>query len=79
MSEISTLIEEISASIWMCPCTMEELCKRDFLKDRSEYGISTLVNIGKSKGFLYWKKDIIHCYKKTVIEVLNPKGYQLKT
>ena len=31
----------------------------------------------KSKGWIYVKGDCYYCYKSTVKEIINPKGYDL--
>lgn len=68
---------EIAASLWIKPATLEELCKRDFLNGKSEYGIFTLVNHGKSKGWIYEKNDVYYTFKKCVVDVLNNNGFEL--
>lgn len=65
---------DIAASLWLIPCTFEELCKR---LDKPEYGTHTIVNIILKKGWIYKKGSTLFCYKKTVKEVLNPAGYGL--
>lgn len=43
---------DILASIYYGECTYEELCKRDFLKTISEYGISICLQQLEVKGFI---------------------------
>ena len=37
MSEIKDIKMDIAASLFMCPCTEEELLERDFLKNKSKF------------------------------------------
>lgn len=43
---------DILASIYFGKCTYEELCKRDFLKTISKYGISICLQQLEVKGFI---------------------------
>ena len=61
------------ASLWMQPCTFEELCKR---MDKTEYLYWKLINGAISDGLIYEKGNMLYCYKKTA-KILNQKGYEL--
>lgn len=77
MSNDLTLIQqEIAASLWMLPCTFEELCKRDFLKGKSEYGVQVIMGLIENKGWIYQRGDKYYCYKSTA-KMLNREGYEL--
>jgi len=43
MSDIKELRNNIAASLFMIPCTEEELLERDFLKNRSLYGVQGMI------------------------------------
>jgi len=81
---MSNAIKEVAmclaASIWYQPGTFDELFKRkiDVLKNASEYGFNTVLMLAKSRGWIYEKGDVWYCYKKTVIEVLNPNGFEIE-
>ena len=61
------------ASLWMQPCTFEELCKR---MDKTGYLYFKLISGAMSDGLIYEKGNILYCYKKTA-KLLNQKGYEL--
>lgn len=77
MADIVDKVMDIAASLWIEPASLEVLAKKEFLEGISQYSVYTIVNIGKSKGWIYEKNDVYYTYKKCVIEVLNPKGYEL--
>jgi len=65
---------DIAASLWMKPCTFEELCKRFNV---AQFGFHSIVNSAIKDGWIYEKKDeTLRCYKKTA-KMLNTKGYEL--
>ena len=48
----------------MTPATFEELMERDFLHNRSEFGISMLLQQMENAGWIFMKKEVYHTYKK---------------
>lgn len=61
--EIKELREYIAVSLFLCPCTEEELGKRDFLKTISNYGIGMQLQKLDFLEATYYKGDIIHIKK----------------
>ncbi len=78
MATLNQMAMDLSASLWIKPATYDELFERKVLKSISEYNFRTIVNIAKNRRYIYEKGDNLYCYKKTVIEVLNPEGYELE-
>jgi hypothetical protein len=74
---INTILRDISASLWAKPATLRELNNRDFCKNYSEYGLYNLLCLAKHRGWIYEKQDKYYCYKKTIIDVLNPNEYEI--
>lgn len=68
---------EIAASLWIKPATLEELCQRDFLSGKAEYGVFRLLNMGREKGWIYQRNEVYYTYKTCVVDVLNPSGFEL--
>lgn len=78
MSEIKDIKMDIAASLFMCPCTEEELLERDFLKNKSKFIIQKLIQQITTDGWIFeTKSGLLCCYKKTVKNILNPNGYEL--
>lgn len=69
---------DLAASLWTNPGTFEDLKDRDFLKGISEYSLDRLISWCESDGLIYEKSGKYYCYRKTVLEVLNPAGYGLE-
>lgn len=71
---------DIAASIWIQPGTLEQLHSRkiESIKTADEYSLNSLLLSAKKRGWIYQKKETWHCYKKTVLDVLNPYGYDLE-
>jgi len=76
-TEPQLMAMDLSASLWLSPCSFEELYNRGVLEGVSQYSFNTILNIAKSKNWIYERGDILYCYKKTVKNVLNPEGYEL--
>lgn len=74
MESVTELMDMICASLLSKPCTEEELFNRDFLKNRSRYGISKLLQMLETSSKIYYKGDVLHVYK-AVKEKLIKKGY----
>lgn len=64
----------LCASLWLKPGSLKELSSR---LDKSEYGVYLLLKLVRDKKWIYQKGEIYYCYKKTVIDILNPNGYEL--
>lgn len=64
MSDIIQLQKDIVSSIYTIPCTLEELVKRDFLKNRSEIGIDRVLMVMENKNWIYFRSGKYHAYKK---------------
>ncbi len=69
---------DLAASLWIKPCSYDDLFERKVLKSVSEYSFRIIVNIAKDRRYIYEKGDKLYCYKKAVVEVLNPEGYELE-
>jgi hypothetical protein len=61
------------ASIWMSPCTFEELCER---LDKPQLGFWSIIKVALDDGLLYQHGEVLKC-KKTTAKMLNTKGYEL--
>ena len=64
LASLSGLKKDIAASLYMKPATMNELFKRDFLQNRSEYGVSILLDIMVKDGWLFERGETFHTYKE---------------
>lgn len=80
MGTFSDIAMTLTASIWYKPGTYEELYQRkvDVLKDASEYSFNTILMLAKSNGWIYEKGGVYYCYRKTVKNVLNCKGFEIE-
>lgn len=75
MSDLIELRNDIAASIFLLPCKEEELFQRDFLKNKSQYGIQLFIRRLEQLDALYYKGDVMHIKKKWAKE--NLKEYEL--
>ena len=64
MGDLTTLKKDIAASLYMKPATFEELMDRDFLHNRSEYGIDSLLMQMEKDGWIFMRGEKYHTYKK---------------
>ena len=64
LSQLKELKRDIAASLYMKPATFEELMERDFLHNRSEYGISIMLQQMENARWIYIRWDRYHTYKK---------------
>lgn len=71
MSELRELRNDIAASIFMQPCTLEILMKRDFLSNISEYGIQYSIKDLERVDAIYYREEIMHVKKKWAKENLQ--------
>ena len=67
---------DICASLWLMPGTIQDLSRRDFLHNKSDYGIDRCLQQLERKKLIYEKDSKLYCYKKTV-KKLNELGYEL--
>lgn len=74
MKSVLDIKMDIAASLWIQPCTFEELCKR---LNVAQFGFHSIVNSALNDGWIYEdKNEVLHCYKKTV-KMLNKNDYDL--
>jgi len=74
-NEIKELREQIAVSLFLCPCTEKELGQRDFLKNKSYYGIGMQLQKLDFLDATFYKGDVIHIKKQWAKK--NLKGYDL--
>lgn len=74
-NEIKELREQIAVSLFLCPCSEEELGKRDFLKRISYYGIGMQLQKLDCLDATFYKGDVIHIKKEWAKK--NLKCYDL--
>lgn len=79
MSEIKELRYDIATSLFLCPCEINELLDRDFLKNKSEYGVSILLNMLEQDGAMYYKGDVMHIKKSWAKKNLKDRGLDFRT
>ncbi len=60
MSDLIELRNDIAASLFLLPCKEEELFERDFLKNKSQYGIQLFIRRLEQLDALYYKGDVMH-------------------
>lgn len=75
MNEIKELRELIAVSLYLNPCTENELGKRDFLKNISYYGIGMQLQKLDFVGATFYRNDVIYIYKDWAKK--NLKAYDL--
>lgn len=73
--EIKQLREHIAVSLFIKPCTEEELNKREFLKTTSSYGVGMQLQYLDSLDATYYKGDVIYIKKSWAKK--NLKNYEL--
>jgi hypothetical protein len=76
MNEISQLKMDIAASLYIIPATIDELLTRDFLINKSRYGIELMLQQMEKDSWIFFKKEKYYTYKKFA---LSPRmsGYDL--
>ena len=74
MTQVQQLTLDIAASIFLCPCTENELMERDFLKNYWLGNIQRLI-MRLEKDAIYYKGETMFIYKKWAKK--NLKGYEL--
>ena len=63
-SQFTELKKDIAASLYLKSATFEELMERDFLHNRSEYGVEICLNQMEKAGWIYVRGEKFHTYKK---------------
>jgi len=79
MNKIKELKHDIATSLFLRPCTLKELLDRDFLKSKSEYGISIILNMLEKDGAVYWKGETIHTKKNWAKNNLKDRDLDFST
>lgn len=74
MPQLKELTELIAVSIFLSPCTEDELMTRDFLKNYWVGGIQRLI-MTLEKDAIYYRGDTMHIRKKWAKK--NLLGYEL--
>lgn len=69
------LKRDACASLWIKPCTFEELCVR---LDKPEYGFWSIVKGAINDGWIYERSGVLYCYKKTAIKLNKTGDYELE-
>lgn len=75
MNELTEFKFDILASIDMVPCTLEELKNRNFLKNKSEFGICWAISCLIKDGYIRQTGNKLLSYKAKSKKVLTEKGY----
>jgi len=71
---IVDLKNDTCASLWLKPCTFEELCVR---LDKPEYGFWSIVKSAIDQGFLFEKSGVLYCKKSTAQKLQKSGDYDL--
>lgn len=79
MSEIKELKHDIATSLFLCPCEINELLDRDFLKNKSEYGVSILVKMLEQDEAIYYKGEVMHIKKAWAKKNLKDRELDFRT
>lgn len=75
METILDLKYNILASIDAKSCSITELANREFLKNRSMYGIELLVQQLISDNYICERKNILYSNKRNAKKILIKNGY----
>lgn len=75
-ARITDLQEQICASLWLNPGTLEELDGRDFLQYTATEWVDRWLMQMENEGKIYERNGVYYCYKKEA-QRLNRKGYDL--
>jgi len=73
--ELLELKKDTAASLYIIPCTFKELAERDFLRNKSHYGIQIMVDILLRDHWVYKKGEKLCVYKGIAESKL--KDYEL--
>lgn len=75
MSQIKELRNNIAVSLYLGPCTTEELKQREFLKNKSMYGIELMCQQLEKDGGLFFEGEVMKIKKAWA--KINLTGYEL--
>ena len=64
LGKLRELKKDIAASLYMKPATFEELMERDFLHNRSEFGVSFMLEQMEKDKWIFMRGNKYHTYKK---------------
>jgi hypothetical protein len=79
MNEVLRLKLDIASSLFSLPCEEDELFERDFLKNKSRYGLQRVIQMLESDGALYYKNDVMHIKKSWAKKNLKEYGHDFRT
>lgn len=79
MNRIKQQRLDIAASIFACPCTEEELLKRDFLKNKSIEITLRFVFHLENDGAIFYKGEVMHIKRKWAKENLKEYDFDFRT
>lgn len=79
MSEIKELKHDIATSLFIMPCGINELLDRTFLENKSEYGVSILIQMLEQDGAIYYKGEVMHVKKSWAKKYLKDRGLDFRT
>lgn len=74
--KLSDMAMDLAASIWMQPCTRDELYERGVVKNISSYSFDILLDIAFKRKWIYQSGSILKTYKSAV-DFLNKNDYEL--
>ncbi len=75
MDRIKELVELIAISIFLSPCTDEELCDREFLNNICLGNVQRLIMRLEKEKAIYYKGETMHIYRSWAKK--NLKGHDL--
>ena len=61
---VQEIKERVAASIYILPCTLDDLLQRDFLKGYSEYSVDRILQMLENDKWVYQRGEVYHTYKK---------------
>ena len=64
LGKLRELKKDIAASLYMKPATFEELMERDFLHNRSEFGVSFMLEQMEKDKWIFMRGNKYHTSKK---------------
>lgn len=75
------LKKDIVASLFTIPCSLDELCKREFLKTYSKIGIDRILMSMENKKMIFFRGNKYYAYKKYALsremseyDLVDPKA-----
>lgn len=60
--EITELKKDIAASLWFAPADFDTLIEKDFLENKSHYGIERILLIMIRDKWIYQEGEVYHTY-----------------